>query len=59
MNKIKLFLIEIRKEMTKIRWPKKKELLKSSVATIGVVLVLAVFFTGLDFVFSSLMKWGA
>lgn len=58
MKKIKLFLIEIRKEITKIRWPKKKELLKSSVATIAIVLVLSAFFTGLDFVFSSIMKWG-
>ncbi len=59
MKKIKLFLVDIRKEMTKIRWPKKKELMKSSIATIFVVLVLAGFYTGLDFVFSSIMKWGA
>ena len=59
MKKIKLFLIGLRKEVNKIRWPKKKELIKSSVATCFCVIILALFFTGLDFIFSTVMKWGA
>lgn len=59
MKKLKIFLAGLRKEMDKIRWPKKNELLKSSIATILCVVLLAVFYTGLDFIFSTIMKWGA
>lgn len=58
MKKIKHFLYEVKQEMKKVRWPKGKELLKSSIASICCVLVLALFFYGLDFLFGTLITIG-
>lgn len=58
MKKIAKFFIGLKKEIKKIRWPEKKELLKYSIATISCVVVLGLFFTLLDFIFSTFMKAG-
>ncbi len=58
MGKIKQFFNDVKKEMKRVRWPNKKELFKSSLATICCVAVLALFYYGLDFIFGTLMKIG-
>ncbi len=58
MGKLKQFLNDVKKEMKRVRWPNKKELLKSSLATILCVAVLSLFFYGLDFLFGTLIKMG-
>ena len=37
MKKLARFFVSVKKEMKKVRWPKKKEMIKFSVATIAVL----------------------
>ncbi len=48
MKKIRKFLDEVKKELKKVRWPNKKEMVKYSVATISFVIFFAVFFYLID-----------
>lgn len=48
MKKIKKFLDEVKKELKKVRWPNRKEMVKYSVATICFVIFFAVFFYLID-----------
>ena len=48
MKKIKKFLDEVKKELKKVRWPSRKEMVKYSVATICFVIFFAVFFYLID-----------
>lgn len=48
MKKIRKFLDEVKKELKKVRWPNKKEMVKYSVATITFVIFFAVFFYLID-----------
>ena len=44
MKKIARFFISVKKEMGKVRWPNKKEMLTYSIATISFILVFGLFF---------------
>jgi len=48
MKKIARFFVSVKKEMKKVRWPKKKEMIKFSVATIFVLCFFMLFFTCVD-----------
>lgn len=48
MKKIRKFLDEVKKELKKVRWPNRKEMVKYSVATICFVIFFAVFFYLID-----------
>ena len=48
MKKIARFLVGVKKEMKKVRWPNKKEMITYSIAIIVFVLIFGIFFTGLD-----------
>ncbi len=52
MKKIARFLVGVKSEMKKVRWPNKKDMIENSVATLSCVLIIAVFFAGLDLIFS-------
>ena len=54
MKKLARFLVSVKKEMTKVRWPEKKELIKYSIATVGVVVVFSAFFGLLDVILSTI-----
>ena len=54
MKKIARFLVGVKNEMAKVRWPEKKELIKYSIATISVVAVFSIFFGLLDFILSGI-----
>lgn len=56
MKTIARFFASVKKEMTKVRWPKKKEMIKFSVATIAVVVFFMLFFTFSDGIISLVMK---
>lgn len=51
-GKIGGYLIEVRKEMRKVNWPKRQELLSNTVLTLVASLVLAMFIFGADQVIS-------
>jgi preprotein translocase subunit SecE len=46
------YLKEVRIELKKVNWPTRNETVKYTIAVIGISLALAVFFGGLDYVFS-------
>lgn len=54
MKKVRKFLFGVKKEMTKVRWPNKKEMITYSVATICFVLFFALFFTVTDLALSGI-----
>lgn len=52
MKKLARFFVNVKKEMKKVRWPKKKEMIKFSIATIAVVCFFMAFFSISDIVIS-------
>lgn len=48
MKKIAKFFVNIKKELQKVRWPNKKEMLTYSIATISIMIIFGLFFTGID-----------
>jgi len=48
MKKIKNFLDEVKKELGKVKWPGKKDMVKYSIATISFVIFFAAFFYLID-----------
>lgn len=54
MKKIAKFFVGVKKEMKKVRWPNKKEMLTYSAATVTFILVFGLFFAGLDLLISGL-----
>ena len=48
MKKIKKFLSEVKKELGKVKWPNRKDMVKYSVATIVFVIFFAGFFYLID-----------
>ena len=56
MKKLARFFVSVKKEMNKVRWPKKKEMVKFSVATIAVLCFFMLFFTGIDALLGMIVK---
>ncbi len=50
MKKIFNFLKEVKKEMKRVRWPNRKEMISYSIATISFVIIFAFFFAITDIV---------
>lgn len=48
--KKELFLTGVKKEMEKVRWPLKKEMVKYSIATLSFIVFFALFFTLADLI---------
>ena len=44
MKKIAKFFVGVKKEMAKVRWPNKKEMITYSIATISFVLIFGIFY---------------
>ena len=56
-SKIIMFFKEIKKEVSKVKWPSKKEMVKYSIATIVFILFFGVFFYVIDLIIA-LLKAG-
>jgi preprotein translocase subunit SecE len=56
MKNIVLFFSGVKKEMAKVRWPNKKEMLTYSIATISFITIFTLFFMGTDAVLGALVK---
>ncbi|MCI9084051.1 MAG: preprotein translocase subunit SecE [Bacilli bacterium] len=50
MEKVKKFFAGVKKEMSRVRWPQKKEMIKYSVAVLVCIIVFAIFFVASDFI---------
>ena len=56
MKRIARFFVSVKKEMKKVRWPKRKEMVKFSIATISLILFFMLIFTGMDGIISGIVK---
>ena len=56
MKSIALFIVGVKHEMAKVRWPSKKEMFKYSTATISFILLFAVFFMGTDILLGAIVR---
>ncbi len=56
MKKLARFFVGVKKELKKVRWPKKKEMVVYSVATICIIAFFMGFFFGIDTVISIIKK---
>lgn len=54
MKKIAGFIAGVKKEMARVRWPKKKEMVKYSVAVLLCIVVFAVFFVASDVIIAAI-----
>ena len=52
MKKIKDFFVSVKKEISKVKWPTKKDMIKYSVITVMFIVFFALFFVLLDFIIS-------
>lgn len=50
MKKLVRFLVSVKKEMTKVKWPDKKTITAYSIATLTCILVFSLFFASLDLI---------
>lgn len=52
-----LFFQQVRQEMARVVWPSRKEVLMTSVLVFVIVCAFALFFLGVDYVLSSIIRW--
>lgn len=55
-NKLKTFLLDVKKEMKKVRWPNRKEMITYSSATVVFIIIFMIFFFGADVLISWLKE---
>ena len=48
MKKVAKFFVGVKAELKKVRWPKKKEMLKYSIATLSIMIIFGLFYTVID-----------
>ena len=56
MKAIARFFVNVKKEMKKVRWPHKKEMVKFSVATVVIICFFMMFFSMSDAIISMIVK---
>ena len=56
MKRLARFFVIVKKEMKKVRWPKKKEMIKFSIATLIVICFFMLFFSLSDGIISWIVK---
>ncbi|NLA33685.1 MAG: preprotein translocase subunit SecE [Tenericutes bacterium] len=57
MKKVFKYFKEMKKEISKIKWPTKKEMLKYSIATIFFIIFFAIMFAIIDLIMAALQTW--
>ena len=56
MKKLKLFIEGVKKEIKRIRWPKKKELIKFGTVALVFIFAFAIFFSASDVIIAVLKE---
>lgn len=56
MKRLARFFVSVKKEMKKVRWPKKGEMVKFSTATIAVICFFMLFYYCIDGVLGTIAK---
>lgn len=57
MSRITQFFRNVRSEMSKVSWPKRKELTTYTITVVSTVIFLALFFSVVDLGISTLLRW--
>ncbi|OXS73833.1 preprotein translocase subunit SecE [Domibacillus enclensis] len=57
MSRITQFFRNVRSEMSKVSWPKRKELTTYTITVVTTVIFLALFFSVVDLGISTLLRW--
>lgn len=57
MSRIAQFFRNVRSEMSKVSWPKRKELTSYTITVIATVVFLSLFFMVVDLGISSVVRW--
>jgi preprotein translocase subunit SecE len=56
MEKIKAFLLDVKKEMNKVSWPTQEELRDNTIVVVIFSLILSAFIYGVDHIYSVILK---
>lgn len=56
MDKIRKFLMGVKKEMSKVKWPNRKDMIKYSIATLSCIVFFGAFFSLVDVVIAGITK---
>ena len=56
MRKILTFIKEAKAELTKVTWPTKDQLIRSTILVVALTVVMAIFLGGLDYGFGLALK---
>jgi preprotein translocase subunit SecE len=56
MRKIFTFIKEAKIELTKVTWPTKDQIIRSTILVVGLTIVMAIFLGGLDYGFGKILK---
>lgn len=59
MKKVKLFYKDVKKEISKIKWPNNKSMVKYTITTVSFVIFFALFFTAIDLLIALIRSIGA
>jgi len=57
MNKVKEFFQSVKKEMSKVSWPERKELVDSTTVTVVFSIILSIFIFLMDRVYSTALEF--
>ena len=53
---VEKMLSNVRKEMKKVKWPNKKDMIKYSIATLTIILFFGLFFTASDLIIAGIKE---
>ena len=56
VNKVRVFIQEVRAEMQKVTWSTREELIGSTAVVLMMMLILSSFIGAADFLFSSVLR---
>jgi preprotein translocase subunit SecE len=56
MDKIKEYLLDVRKEMNKVSWPSQEELVDYTLVVVVFTIILSAFIFGVDQVYSTILE---
>ena len=59
MKKIKEFFHEVKKEISKVKWPSKKNMVKYTITVVAFIVFFALFFMAIDLVIAFIKTLGA
>ncbi len=58
MKKVKNFFKDVKKEISKVKWPSRKNMIKYTIITVVFILFFALFFLSLDLIIAFIKSLG-